>query len=83
VTAYQIGDIEAGDFPILNDPAPADHHAVGTVRAAQDERGERIAAAGKSQLVEPEQREIGLHAEPDFADVGPPDASRGAFGRPA
>ena len=64
-------------------PAAGDHHAVGAVRAAEHERGERIVRAGKSRLVEREQREIRLHARREPADVVAPQAARGAFGRPA
>ncbi len=52
MATYQIGDIEAGNLPILHDPAPADHDAVGTVRAAQDERGERIADTQRDRGLE-------------------------------
>jgi hypothetical protein len=46
-------------LPILHDPAAPDHHAVGAMRAAQYKCREWIAAAGKPQLIELEEREIG------------------------
>ena len=51
--------------------------------AAEDERRERIVRAGEARLVELEQREVGLIARLDPADVGAPEAARRAFRRPA
>jgi len=59
---HQFGEVKPGDFAILHSPATADHHPVGAMRAAQDQRRQRIAAAGKARFVECEQRQIGLRA---------------------
>ena len=60
--------------PSITAHCPADHHPVGAMRAAQHQRRERIAVAGEAQLVELEQREIGLLADRDPAEFGPADA---------
>ena len=65
-----------GIAPSVTDPTAADHHAVGAVRAAQHQGGQRIAVAGEAQLVEPEQRQIGRLPDRDLAEVGPADAAR-------
>ena len=53
-------EVEPWDGAVLDHPATADHHPVGARRAAQDERGQRVAGAGEAQLIEPIEREIGL-----------------------
>ena len=64
-------------------PLARDHHPVGAVRAAEDERRERIVRAREARLVEREQGEVGFVARLDPADVGAPEAARRAFRRPA
>ena len=59
MAADQVADVEPGDFAVFDDPTAADHDPVGAMRAAENERGDGIAAAGKAQLVELEQSEIG------------------------
>ena len=49
-------------MPSTTRHSPADHHPVGAVRAAEDERRERIVRAGEARLVEREEREVGLDA---------------------
>src|SRR5580704_6608858 len=82
MTPDQVGEIEPGDLTVLDDPAPADHDAVGAMGAAENERRQRIATAGKAQFVELEQGEVGHSADRDFADVAAAGAGRRAFGRP-
>ena len=79
----QIGNIKSGNLAVLDDPAAADHHPVGAMRAAEHERRQRIAGPGKAQLVELEQRQIGHRAKRDLADVVAADAGGRALGRPA
>ena len=79
----EVGHVEPGNLPILHDPAAPHHHAVGSMRTAQHERREWIAAAGEPQLIELERREIGQHADGNLANIRAPGAGGGAFGRPA
>src|ERR1700677_5390113 len=83
MTPDQVGEIEPGDLAVLDDPAPADHDAVGAVGAAENQRRQRIAAAGKAQFVELEQGEIGHLADGDLANVAAAGASCRALGCPA
>ena len=50
-------------------PLALDHHAVRGMRAAEDERRDRIAGAGEAQLVEGPEGEVGLLADRDRADA--------------
>ena len=50
MAADQVGYIEAGDRAVNHHPIAADHHPVGAMRAAQHQRGQRIAMAGKAQV---------------------------------
>lgn len=61
---------------IQNLPIPADHDAVGPVRATQDESGQRISCTGKSQVIECEKRKISLLSDGDFSYVVAPEAAR-------
>src|SRR5579863_5015569 len=83
MSAYQIGEIKSRNLAVLDDPASADHDAFGAMRAAENERGQRIAAAGKARFVELEERQIGHLADRDFSDIRAADAGGGAFGGPA
>src|SRR5215475_4780420 len=83
VAADEIGDVETGDRAVDDGPSAADHHAVGAVRAAEHQRGERVAVAGEAQLVELEQREVGDLADRDLAELGAAYAGRRATGGPA
>src|SRR5262245_52547887 len=83
VPPHQVGHIEPGNLAILHHPAAPDHHAVGAMRPAQYKRREWIAAAGKPQLVEPKQREVGQHADGDLADIGAPGARRRSLWSPS
>ena len=53
------------------------------MRAAEDERRERIVRAREARLVELEEGEVGFIARLDPADVGAPEAARRSFRRPA
>ena len=77
------GDVQSGNLAVFHHPAAADHDPVGAMGAAQHQRRERVAAAGKAQFVELEQREIGHLADRDLADVRSADAGGRALGRPA
>ena len=59
---YQRRHVQTRDSTVFNHPAPADHYAVGMVCAAQHQRGQRITGTGETQLVQPEQCQIGLRA---------------------
>ena len=83
VAADQVGDIEPGNRTVNDSPFAADHHAVGTMRAAQHQCRQRIAVAGETQFVELEQGEVGGLADRDLAEFGAADAGRRALGRPA
>ena len=48
VAMDQIGDIEPGNGAIAYHPVAADHHPIGAVGAAQDQRRQRIAVAGEA-----------------------------------
>src|ERR1700674_250491 len=82
VAADEIGKIEAGDLAVLHRPAPADHDAIRPVRAAEHKRCERIAVAGKAQLVEPKQGEVGHAPDGERAELRSAEASRGALRYP-
>src|SRR5271163_3632013 len=66
-----------------NPPFARDHHPIGAVRAAENQRGKWIVRAREARLVELEQGEVGLIADLDPADVGASEAARRAFSRPA
>ena len=68
---------------VLDPPCALDHDTVGGVRAAEHERGERVAGAGEAELVERVEGKVGLLADGDRADVGAAEAARRAFARPA
>ena len=53
-----------------NPPFARDHHPIGPVRAAENQRGKRIVRAREAWLVELEQGEVGFIADLDPADVG-------------
>jgi hypothetical protein len=76
MAAYQRRNIEAGDLAVFDQPAAADHDTVSAMRAAEDERGERIASTGKSQLVQLEQCKISHLADGNLADIGSPGTGR-------
>ncbi len=48
VAADQIAHVKSGDHTVRDHPFAADHHPIGTMRAAQDERSQRVAIAGKA-----------------------------------
>ena len=54
---------------IRNPPFAADHHPVGTVSAAEHQRGNRIAGAGKPQVVQGEESEVSLASYRNPADI--------------
>src|SRR6516225_6492131 len=83
VAAAQIANVETWNGAVDNIPFAGHHDPVGAMRAAQHERGHGIAVAGKAQLVELEQREVGGLADGDLAELGPADAGRRAFRGPA
>ncbi len=63
-------DVEPRNGPIDYAPLTANHEMPDTVSAAQQERGNRVAGAGETQLVEVEQREVGTLAGGDSAQRG-------------
>ena len=65
----QSRDIEPWDSAVDDAPYAGDHNAVGAVRAAMDERGDRIVIAGKPHFIEREQCEVRLFADCDLADI--------------
>ena len=48
-------EIEPDRLPVDHPPFAPDHHPVGAVCAAQNQRGQRIVRAGETRLVEREQ----------------------------
>ena len=66
----QSGDVEPDRQAVHDAPVTLDHHPVRACRPAQDERGDRIVGAGKAQLVQGEEGEIGLKPDRDATDVG-------------
>ena len=52
VLVAELRDVDADRLAVLDPPLALDHHPVGGVRAAEHERGERIAGAGEAQFVE-------------------------------
>ena len=83
VAPDQVGHVETGNGAVHHDPLARHHHPVGTMRAAQHQRGQGIAMAGEAQLVELEQRTVGGFADRDLAELGPAHAGGRALGRPA
>ena len=79
---YEVREVEPWDCAVLHDPASANHDAVGAMRSAQNKGGQRVAAAGKSQFVEFEQRQVSCFADRDFAHIASAGAGRRAFRRP-
>ena len=47
----QLGHVEAFDLPVDHPPLTTYHHAVGLVGTAQQQRGNRVVAAGETQFV--------------------------------
>src|SRR5829696_8060413 len=70
VTADQVGYVETGDRTVRYHPVAADHHPIGAMRAAKHQRGQGVAVAGETQLIELEQGEVGGLADRDFAELG-------------
>src|SRR5271165_2423274 len=85
--AFMLGDqrreVEPDRLAVDDAPVAGDHDAIRPMRAAQNERGERIVRAREARLVERKQRQIRLVTLLDPADVGAPEAARRAFARPA
>jgi hypothetical protein len=75
--------IDAGGHAVLDAPCPGDHDAIGLVRAAEHQRGDRVAGAGEAQFLKREEREIGLAADRDPPDIRASDTGGGALARPA
>jgi len=74
----QRGEIESDRQAVDNPPFACDHHPIGAVRAAENQRRERIVRAREARLVELEQSKIRLITVRNFADVGTPKAARRA-----
>src|SRR5450756_1919929 len=79
----QARQIDSDGRAIDDPPVTADHHPVGLVSATQHQRGDRVAGAGKPQLVQGEAGEVGLPADLDLADIAPPEALGGSLGGPS
>ena len=79
----QACEIEPDRRTIDDAPFARDHHPVGAMRAAQNERRERIMRAREARLVELEEREIRLMSLRDPANVGTSEAAGGAFAFPS
>ena len=76
VTADQVVCVKPWNAAMFNDPLAADHDPICFVGATQHECCNRVAAAGKTQFVELEQREIGRVAFCNFAKRIAADAGR-------
>lgn len=74
--------INAQRLAIDHSPRTPNHHPVGVVRPAQHKRRNRVARAGKAQVVEREERQIGLVSDCNSTDICAADALRRTFGRP-
>ena len=72
VIGDQTFEVEAFNLAVNHAPGTADHHPIGPVRAAQQQCGNRIMAAGETQLIKLEQRQVGLFAYGQFADIRAP-----------
>src|SRR5579862_6891171 len=59
---HQAREVDADRRSVDDAPLAVHHDAVGAMRAAQDERGQRIMRAGKTRLVERVKRQIGAAA---------------------
>ena len=68
-------EIEPDRLPVDDPPCPRDHNPIGAVRAAKNERRERIMRAREARLVELEQRKVRFIAFRDPADVRAPEAA--------
>src|SRR5579862_123744 len=76
---YEVRQVEAWDSAVFHQPTAADHDTVGAMRPTQNEGGQGVAASGKSQLVEFEQRQVGHLSDCDLAYIASPRARRRAF----
>ena len=56
MAADQVGNIKSRNGAIRHHPLASDHHPIGAVRAAEDERGDWVVRAGKARFVEREGR---------------------------
>jgi hypothetical protein len=76
VTPDQVRHIETGNCAIGDHPFSPNHHPVGAMRPAQNQRRHRVAVAGEAQFIELEQRKIGGFSNSDLAKFGAADAGR-------
>ena len=83
MAGHQLAQIDVERLAVGHPPLAGHHHSVGTVGTAQQQGGQRVLGAREARLVQPEQRQIGLLANLQSADVAAPQTARGAFGGPA
>ena len=72
VLGDQRGEIESDRLPVDDPPFACDHHPVGAMRAAKNQRRERIMRAREARLVELEQSKVRLIALRDPAYIRTP-----------
>ena len=75
-------EVEIGKSPVDDTPLAGNHDAVGTLGAAEHQRGQRIAGPGEARRIELEERQVGLLADRDRSNVVTAQATGGAFRRP-
>ena len=83
VIGDQALEVQAFDLTINHPPLTRDHHSVCPVRAAQQQCGNGVMAAGEAQLIELEQCQVRLLADGQLANVCAPQQLRRALGGPA
>ena len=79
----QPGNIHVDWHAVDNFPFTGNHDPVGLMRTAKHQSREWIAGPGKPQIFKRIERQIGLFANRDFSDVGPPETGRGSLRCPS
>ena len=74
--------VHADGLAVDDPPLPADHHPIGFLRTAEDERGNRVVGSGECEAVETEHRKVGLLADLDGADIITTECRRRSLRRP-
>lgn len=78
---HEPGQVDIIEPAVLHQPAACNHHPIGLMSAAKNERGKRVTMAGKARLIKLEERKIRLLANLDLADIVAAKATGRAFGR--
>ena len=74
--------VRADGVAVDDPPLTADHDAVGLLRTAEDECGDRVVRSGECKAVEAEHREVSLLADLNGADIVAAERRRRSLRRP-